>query len=108
MPSGNHRNDTPIQIDNHDTTPGYTFPTPYPESFALPKRPSTPPSSPKRIRSQEKKNFDILSLVPKDAVPVIEDGKLAFREGCIDFKTGRLKRGAKKFKVGRPISGELL
>ena len=103
MSSGNY-NDIPIQVDN--VASGFTFTTPYPDCSAVLKRPSAPPS-PKRTRSQDKKNFDILSLVPKDAVPVIEDGKLAFREGCIDFKTGRLKRGVKKFKVGRIIPGEL-
>jgi len=104
MSSGNYK-DIPVQVDNEPS--GFTFTTPYPDCSAVLKRPSAPPS-PKRTRSQEKKNFDILSLVPKDAVPVIEDGKLAFREGCIDFKTGRLKRGVKKFKVGRLIPGELL
>jgi hypothetical protein len=38
---------------------------------------------------------------------VLEDGKLAFREGTVDARTGQLKRGARKFKVGRIIPGEL-
>lgn len=77
----------------------------YPLSLSRARRPV--PASPVKTRSRDKNNFDILSLVPDAAVPVIEDGKLAFREGAVDGRTGQLKRGARKFKVGRIIPGEL-
>ena len=97
-------NDTTPSIDNY---PGFDYSTFYPGSLILRQRPAPPPSAPKQ-RSRDKKNFDILSLVPNLAVPVLEDGKLAFREGAIDARTGQLKRGARKFKVGRIIQGELI
>ena len=83
--------------------PGY-YSTPYPISLSRAK-PARPPS-PEGKRSQSKRGFDILSLVPNDAVPVLEDGKLAFREGSYDIRTGHLKRGARKFKVGKYVPGE--
>lgn len=55
----------------------------------------------RRKRSQKRDNFDILSLVPEAAVAVLDEGKLAFREGAVDLRTGQLKRGARKFKVGK-------
>ena len=77
--------------------PGY-YSTPYPVSLSRAK-PQRPPS-PAGKCSQDKLGFDILSLVPNGAVAVLEDGKLAFREGSYDIRTGHLKRGARKFKVG--------
>jgi hypothetical protein len=107
LSSGSHKNLT-IHMEAHSS--GFKFPTLYPDPSAVRMRPRTPPTpvTPRQTRSQDKKNFDILSLVPKDVVPVIDDGKLAFREGCIDLKSGRLKRGVKKFKVGKLFSGDFL
>ena len=84
--------------------PGY-YSTPYPVSLSRAKPARAP--SPVEKRSQTKRDYDILSLVPNDAVPVLEDGKLAFREGSYDIRTGHLKRGARKFKVGKIVPGEL-
>ncbi|KAK9373898.1 uncharacterized protein V1513DRAFT_138119 [Lipomyces chichibuensis] len=47
-------------------------------------------------------------LEPKNAVPVLRDYILGFREGVIDPRTKRLKRGIPVLKVGRKIPGELL
>lgn len=107
LSSGSHDN-VPIHMDANPS--GFKFSTLYPDPSAVRVRPPTPPTplTPRQTRSQDRKNFDILSLVPKDVVPVIDDGKLAFREGCIDLKSGRLKRGVKKFKVGKLFSGEFL
>lgn len=104
LSSGSHNNSS-IHIDADSS--GFKFPTLYPDTLAVRVRPPTPPS-PQRTRSQDRKNFDILSLVPKDVVPVIDDGKLAFREGCIDLKSGRLKRGVKRFKVGKLFPADFL
>jgi len=90
----------------HDADPVGYYSTPYPISLNRAK-PQRPPS-PAEKRSPIKRGFDILSLVPNDAVPVLEDGKLAFREGSYDIRTGHLKRGARKFKVGKIVPGELL
>jgi len=50
-----------------------------------------------------------LSLVPEAAVAVLEDGKLAFREGTVDLRRGQLKRGARKYKVGKiNASGDII
>lgn len=71
-------------------------------------RPSTGYSGPRK-RSQKKDDFDILSLVPEAAVAVLDEGKLAFREGTVDIRTGQLKRGARKFKVGKIApSGDII
>jgi hypothetical protein len=88
------------------TQPGYDCSSLYPPTSSRVQRPA--PASAIKKRSQDKNNFDVLSLVPEAAVPVLEDGKLAFREGAVDGRTGQLKRGARKFKVGRTIPGELL
>jgi hypothetical protein len=56
---------------------------------------------PRRKRSQKKDNFDILSLVTEAAVPVLDEGNLAFREGIVDVRTEQLKTGGRKFKVGK-------
>lgn len=88
-------------------TPEIHYTTPYPAPSSGHQSRPAPRTSPKQ-RSRDKKNFDILSLVPNRAVPVLEDGKLAFREGAMDARTGQLKRGARKFKVGKIIPGELL
>ncbi|KAG9298215.1 hypothetical protein G9A89_002703 [Geosiphon pyriformis] len=45
-------------------------------------------------------DFDILSLIPKDAIPCMSLGVLSFREGTIDPKRGQLKR-AHVFPVTR-------
>ncbi|KAK9263011.1 hypothetical protein V1519DRAFT_29116 [Lipomyces tetrasporus] len=47
-------------------------------------------------------------LEPRNAVPVLRDYILGFREGVIDPRTKRLKRGMPVLKVGRKIPGELL
>ena len=98
-------NDATVVIDDQPST--FTYTSPYPLSLSRPC-PSTLSPSPQRNRSRDKKNFDILSLVPNDPVPVLEEGKLAFREGVIDLKTGHLKRGARKFKVGKLLNGETI
>lgn len=85
--------------------PGY-YSTPYPVSLSRPRPPRAP--SPVGKRSRSKTGFNIVSLVPNDAVPVLEDGKLAFREGSYDIRTGHLKRGARKFKVGKIVPGDVL
>jgi len=107
LSKGASKNDPGLIIDNG--SPGFDYSTLYPVSLSRPVEPRrATPASPLRKRSREKNNFDILSLVPDAAVPVIEDGKLAFREGAIDGKTGQLKRGARKFKVGRISPAEIL
>ena len=107
LSKGASKNNPGLIIDNG--SPGFDYSTPYPISLTRAAQPPrAKPTSPFPKRSREKNNFDILSLVPEAAVPVIEDGKLAFREGAIDGRTGQLKRGARKFKVGRIIPGELL
>jgi hypothetical protein len=103
LSKGSEKNQ-PVVVDNEDR--GFDYSTPYPAPQKYVQRHI--PSSPKRKRSRDKKNFDVLSLVPPMAVPVLEDGKLAFREGAIDARTGHLKRGARKFKVGRISSGEIV
>jgi hypothetical protein len=107
LSKGVSKNDHELLIDNE--SPGFDYSTPYPVSLnrAVQRHRATP-ASPLRKLSREKNNFDILSLVPDAAVPVIEDGKLAFREGAVDGRTGQLKRGARKFKVGRISPAELL
>jgi hypothetical protein len=107
LSTGASKNDPELVIDNGPS--GFDYSTPYPDSLnrAVQPRRLTPPSRLKK-QSRENNNFNILSLVPDDAVAVIEDGKLAFREGAVDARTGQLKRGARKFKVGRIIPGELL
>lgn len=103
--TGSNKNE-PLVLDNEPA--GFDFSTPYPVPLSR-IQPTPIPQSPKQKRIKDKKNnFDILSLVPRDAVPVLEDGKLAFRDGTIDPRTGNLKRGARKFKVGRIVPGELL
>ena len=94
------------------------FSSPYPPvtSMRAPARPtaSTASSSSSiapglRKRSQKRDDFDILSLVPEAAVAVLEDGKLAFREGTVDLRRGQLKRGARKYKVGKiNASGDII
>ena len=107
LSKGASKNSPGLLIDNG--SPGFDYSSPYPISLNRVRQPerSTPASLPRK-RSREKNNFDILSLVPDAAVAVIEDGKLAFREGAVDGRTGQLKRGARKFKVGRILPGELL
>jgi len=85
---------------------GFDYNSPYPAPSDPVRRPA--PLSPPQKRSQDKKNFDILSLVPMNPVAVLEEGKLAFREGTLDARTGNLKRGARKFKVGRFLAGEIV
>ena len=107
LSKGSSKNDPGLFTDNE--SPGFDYSTLYPVSLIRPIQPHrATPVSPMRKRSREKNNFDILSLVPDAAVPVIEDGKLAFREGAVDGRTGQLKRGARKFKVGRIMPAELL
>jgi hypothetical protein len=101
LSTGSEKNQ-PVVVDHEDR--GFDYSTPYPAPPSRVQR--HVPFSPRRKRSQDKKNFDILSLVPPLAVPVLEDGKLAFREGAKDARTGHLKRGARKFKVGRINPGE--
>ncbi|KAK9459260.1 uncharacterized protein V1516DRAFT_679431 [Lipomyces oligophaga] len=40
-------------------------------------------------------------LVPKNVVPVIKDSTLGFREGAVDPRTHRLRRGLPVYKIGR-------
>lgn len=104
-------NNTGLLVEDNTFDPsGFDYSTPYPVSLSRVQRPTSLSSTslPLRKRSREKNNFDILSLVPDAAVPVLEDGKLAFREGAVDGRTGQLKRGARKFKVGRIVQGEFL
>ncbi|CAG8532915.1 4127_t:CDS:2 [Paraglomus brasilianum] len=42
---------------------------------------------------RDEPNFDILSLVPPNVIPCLYLNTLAFREGTIDPKRGKLKRG---------------
>ena len=105
LSKGASRNEK-LLVDNEST--GFDYSTPYPATLSCVRRPSTAAAQLFKERSRDKNNFDILSLVPDAAVPVLEDGKLAFREGSFDIRTGHLKRGARKFKVGRVIPGELL
>jgi hypothetical protein len=86
---------------------GYKYKTLYPATDIVRNHEPPSPRPPRRTPSRDKKNFDILSLVPEVAVAVIEDGKLAFREGVWDARTGGLKRGYPKFKVGKVLPGEL-
>ncbi|KTW31979.1 uncharacterized protein T551_00661 [Pneumocystis jirovecii RU7] len=52
--------------------------------------------------------FDILSLVPREVIPVItSNSQLGFREAIIDKRLMRYKRGVPIFRVGRKIPGEL-
>ncbi|KAK9455571.1 hypothetical protein V1511DRAFT_510433 [Dipodascopsis uninucleata] len=51
---------------------------------------------------------DPFGLCPKNVVPVIKDYTLGFREGIVDSRSKRLKRGVQVFKVGRKIPGELI
>jgi hypothetical protein len=106
LTTGSNKNE-PLVLDNEPA--GFDFSTPYPIplSQTIAQTPIALSPKPKRIKD-EKNDFDILSLVPRDAVPILEEGKLAFREGTIDLRTGNLKRGARKFKVGRILPGELL
>jgi len=104
LTTGSNKNE-PLVLDNEPA--GFNFSTPYPIPLSSTVKPSVP-ATPRRKISRDKKNFDILSLVPKEAVPILEDGKLAFREGIIDPRTGHLKRGARKFRVGRIVPGETL
>ena len=107
LSKGASKNDPELVIDKGSS--GFDYSTPYPAPFNRSVEPRRPiPASRLKKQSRENNNFDILSLVPDDAVPVIDDGKLAFREGAVDGRTGQLKRGARKFKVGRIIPGELL
>ncbi|KAK9469085.1 hypothetical protein V1512DRAFT_245898 [Lipomyces arxii] len=55
-----------------------------------------------------KGNDDPLGFMPKNVVPVLKDGSLAFREGLVDPRTRRLKRGVPVFKVGRRSQGDFL
>jgi hypothetical protein len=104
LTSGDERNDADV---TESALSGYEFSTPYP--IPLSRAVQRPVSaSPSCSSSMDKGNFNILSLIPSQAVPIIEDGKLAFREGTIDSRTGQLKRGARKFKVGKFIAGEIL
>ena len=103
---------TPSEV----STPLFSSPYPPVASMRAPARPTASTSSSSssiapglRKRSQKRDNFDILSLVPEAAVAVLEDGKLAFREGTVDLRTGQLKRGARKYKVGRITpSGDII
>ncbi|KAK9447987.1 uncharacterized protein V1518DRAFT_329102 [Limtongia smithiae] len=47
-------------------------------------------------------------LAPRSAVPVLKDYTLGFREGVLDPRTHRLKRGMPVYKVGRKVPGELV
>ncbi|KAG5520020.1 hypothetical protein PMAC_001096 [Pneumocystis sp. 'macacae'] len=63
------------------------------------------------INENQNKNdipFDILSLVPREVIPVItSNSQLGFREAIIDKRLMRYKRGVPIFRVGRKIPGEL-
>ncbi|KAG4305331.1 hypothetical protein PORY_001501 [Pneumocystis oryctolagi] len=63
------------------------------------------------VNESQNKNdvsFDILSLVPREVVPVItSNSQLGFREAIIDKRLMRYKRGIPIFRVGRKIPGEL-
>jgi len=102
LTTGSNKNERLI-LNNEPVGYEYLTPYPIPLSRAI-QRPV--PASPRRPPCAEKSNFSVLSLVPNRAVPVLEEGKLAFREGVIDARTGHLKRGARKFKVGKIVPGE--
>ncbi|KAK9481128.1 hypothetical protein V1514DRAFT_317591 [Lipomyces japonicus] len=53
-------------------------------------------------------DLDRFAWIPKNTVPVLKDHALAFREGIIDSRTKRLKRGVPIFKIGHKIQGEPL
>jgi hypothetical protein len=100
---GNEK-EIPVTLEKRPS--GFEYSSLYPPTDGIQRKPS-PPSPIRRKYMRDKKNFHILSLVPQDAIPVMEDGKLAFRECVIDARTGGLKRGYPKFKVGRVFPGEL-
>ncbi|KAK7207700.1 hypothetical protein BZA70DRAFT_22480 [Myxozyma melibiosi] len=57
---------------------------------------------------EEDDTTDPFGLMPKNAVPVLKDFTLGFREGVVDSRSKRLRRGMVVYKVGRKIPGELI
>ncbi|CAG8498117.1 10240_t:CDS:2 [Acaulospora morrowiae] len=53
----------------------------------------TPPNKSFGPMNHDDEDFNIISLLPRNLIPCINFGTLAFREGTIDPKRGQVKRG---------------